>query len=897
MIGKQRRWAVCAALGCFLVSGTASSLAQTAKVGNASKPGQPTGNKSAAPVGDGGSGGPAPRGVGNDSCATPQAISGLGPFVFDNLNATTGAEGQDNAACASNGTLAILNDEWFCWTAGCTGMITISTCGQTQADTKIAVYDGCGCPLTPGNAICCSDDNCGVQTIVRCDVQCGHMYLIQIGNAPNAAIPPGSGTFTIDCAGEPCGGDQGPQPECCGLKPQYADPAYGSFTGQVMAMTAETFFPPNNSLYALTVFDLKNFAAAPLDMNWNPANFRYNNAAWTRGNLGSLFGITLDDRGNLYTAHTSIYNGNDPVGTLAGSTTGTIYKIASGTGAPTVFANLPNSGPGVGNLSWDCRHDQIFASNFEDGRIYRIRSDGTFLSAYDHATNTLTPAVAGVIANEAGEPDGAYATLGERVWAVRHLGDRLYYSLWNHDSRSVNDAANPLPPNQIWSIRLDAAGEFIPGTQVLEKNMPPYPGYLKSQPVSDISFSQDSPVKMLVAERNMTTDSSSYAHDARLIEMDWVAGNWVPSAGNSNANGTAYGFSVGDYGVQTNSAGGADYDTEPNGRIWVSGDAMHFNGPVDYIYGGAGVLRLGSSPSNHILFDYNNDTTNVDKSQLGDVVIPCFQAPCVDFTNVVIRCHIGPDGLPDGTYTVTYTITNNSGVTVHYVLLPNAPTSPHVIVLPTPLPNGASTTVTTTLTGVAPGSTYCFDVILADANVRECCHAQLCVDVPLCDCIQFNDVSVVCDPATGQVTLQLTWQNLRPEILSHMFLIAQTPAGVVFSPDYLPLPNVPPGGVFTTPQITISGANPGDQVCLLITVHNQALVQCCAVQLCFIMPQPCLVACPGDFNLDGVVNSQDYFDFLVAFFAGDPAADVNHNGVVNSQDYFDFLVAFFEGCP
>jgi hypothetical protein len=54
--------------------------------------------------------------------------------------------------------------------------------------------------------------------------------------------------------------------------------------------------------------------------------------------------------------------------------------------------------------------------------------------------------------------------------------------------------------------------------------------------------------------------------------------------------------------------------------------------------------------------------------------------------------------------------------------------------------------------------------------------------------------------------------------------------------------------------------------------------------------------CPGDFNGDLALNSQDFFDFLAAFFAGHPSADVNLDGTINSQDFFDFLRAFFAGC-
>jgi hypothetical protein len=53
--------------------------------------------------------------------------------------------------------------------------------------------------------------------------------------------------------------------------------------------------------------------------------------------------------------------------------------------------------------------------------------------------------------------------------------------------------------------------------------------------------------------------------------------------------------------------------------------------------------------------------------------------------------------------------------------------------------------------------------------------------------------------------------------------------------------------------------------------------------------------CPCDFNADGLANSQDFFDFLNGFFAGQ--ADFNVDGITNSQDFFDFLNCFFTGCP
>lgn len=60
--------------------------------------------------------------------------------------------------------------------------------------------------------------------------------------------------------------------------------------------------------------------------------------------------------------------------------------------------------------------------------------------------------------------------------------------------------------------------------------------------------------------------------------------------------------------------------------------------------------------------------------------------------------------------------------------------------------------------------------------------------------------------------------------------------------------------------------------------------------------QPAPPTCIADFDRSGSVGVQDLFDFLAAWFALDPAADLHSDGV-SVQDLFDFLTLWFAGCP
>jgi hypothetical protein len=131
-----------------------------------------------------------PCGPPNDDCS--DRIDAFdGPNAFSNEGATT--DGPPSGLCDFFNNDQIHSDVWFNYTALCNGDATISLCGGTDLDTKMAVYDGCDCKNL--QILACNDDACGLQSEVTIPVTQGNCYKIRIGSFSETTQ--GSGVFNI----------------------------------------------------------------------------------------------------------------------------------------------------------------------------------------------------------------------------------------------------------------------------------------------------------------------------------------------------------------------------------------------------------------------------------------------------------------------------------------------------------------------------------------------------------------------------------------------------------------------------------------------------------------------------------------------------------------------------
>lgn len=423
--------------------------------------------------------------------------------------------------------------------------------------------------------------------------------------------------------------------------------------GMAVVTCFSNFQPGTNNTLAdangpvLALVDLRNHATAPLGTEWQAGLSHL--PAWNSQNMGQIFGVTIDNNYNVYASSTTMYGKYMPTTPPVGGF-GNVYKIDAINGAVTTFATLPqdpnpSNASGLGDVWYDKVSNQIFVSNFNDGRIYYFDplTPQVPIGSYKFPSTAL------------GTPSPGFIARGERVWAVATHNNRLYFSVWNEDKTRIEPGSN-----EIWSVAL-VGGIPSLGTELLERVIPNYLALGYSSPVSDISFSESG--IMLVAERTMDFDygnaafqAVNQAHEARIFEFSGA--NWVNAkifySGNANVN--------------NNSAGGIDYGYESfdplispvpllcDSIIWSTGDALRFPGfntipdgstlpcggsTGDYIYGLTGIPQTGNSnlpipastyvKNSSIYIDIDHNICSNVKIRIGDVDVfkNCIVCPTV----------------------------------------------------------------------------------------------------------------------------------------------------------------------------------------------------------------------------------------------------------------------------
>lgn len=542
---------------------------------------------------------------------------------------------------------------------------------------------------------------------------------------------------------------QGPAPpvrcDCCARKPQIIDSVYSTFAGPVAVITQmeDTFNGSNTQPWknrVVMIWDLTNHSGAPLDTWWTttsiPKTTPYSHVDWTDAKLGEVFGVTLDGLGNIYVAATRIY-GSNKVGSLTTGTNaakaGQIYRLANGTGAPSAFGSpLPqgSAGEGIGNIYYDCEYNSLYATNFFNGLIHRLSAAGLQQpNAWDHGLNL--PTAVGPTGIPLGRPailgfDGtsSYAKLGRRPVAVHVYKGWLYYSIWSQDWYRLTPGtsvagSHGTTPTEIWSVALDANGDPMPPARLVA-TLPPYSSTFSfTNPVTDITFGRMG--TMFVAERTMQGNNAPYAHSSHLREYSWNGSVWVLS------NPTAYEVGSVAWGpLHTNAAGGVAFDFGPGGRVWATGDALHWVPPyLDYVYGIQGMNPGGGTNVNSVLIDANDYIGAHNKTQIGDVEIPC--PNCA--TPTAVPSISGPQ--TKCVSPSTYSVTPQAGVTYTWTVSGGTPisgTGPSISVNWTGTGTG-SVTVTATGSGACGPVTSVLSVAACDINCEYCSQFRTTVDM------------------------------------------------------------------------------------------------------------------------------------------------------------------------
>ncbi|MEC9477493.1 MAG: hypothetical protein VX764_10685 [Planctomycetota bacterium] len=668
-------------------------------------------------------------------------------------------------------------------------------------------------------------------------------------------------------------------------------------------MTVSTFYgclDPDQ--YVVAVYDTRDpvINAPGTDTMWSATRYvgpgtgvdPFDPNAWTANNLGQVFGVTLDDAvpPSIYvsaTAMPGIYPGCQT--TLWGPQgPGGIYKLDGVTGQISGFASLasdPSASLGqLDHVTLPSGTEVIYVSNLDDGLISALSvPSGTVIDTFDHGIDGLGALGYPTI------PDSPEQTVvtptGRRIWGLRvnEPESRLYYAAWNTTivTTSPPNEPDPVNDNEIWSVKVDpATGQFISGSATLEATIPSIPldfggpdPQLFENPVSDIAF--ECGTRMVVAQRGAFFNGTNWnwsGHQTRVLEFNGGTLAWSISALDK--------FNVGNYSVGANSAGGVDFDED--GNVAATGDAIQYPlgscpTPGQSVYGFAIIPSTGSATTCPFMIDsylVDDDCSNdggqekffpFDVEVCRRISTSCSTTCTVE--NPIIEC--GSE-ITNADFTLTFDVVNNSAFEVNKLVIPGLvggiAVSPNVIDVSPPIPVGGTLSgVQITLTGGASGDNVCIPIGLmakdADGELFECCGTEVCIVLPDC-CLTITGDGFTVD-ADGNITYNFNITNESgeaPVVAEHLFINVLSPANVTLATEWFALNGLADGDPPISLTNTIIGAQPGDEVCFQITIHDATLNECCGIVICHTIPgdqvPPCipeLICEPvGDVNGDGV---------------------------------------------
>lgn len=372
---------------------------------------------------------------------------------------------------------------------------------------------------------------------------------------------------------------------------------------------------------------------APFGANWLDPSLGVNQltkvptAQLNLATTGQIFGIALDNAGGIYLSATNIYATDGYSAYLpavgSGGTAGIYYTDFSTPGITSALvktttvasantvgsALIPNTGGGfnsIGNIAYDKVSDQLFATNLEDGRIYRINPNtGIVLSIFDPFI--LDTGIAGL------------APFGEQLWGI---GVQTFGGITSvFFARSSGGGVK-----EIWSIPLTSTGEFaatqVGATKLFDDTAASSVLEIKNvggtqDKVTDIAFSSTG--RMLLAERGNP-------HQSKVFEYVKSGTSW------GIGNNFYLGATAGQPGA--NAAGGVDYGNRQTGQstfkcndlVWGSSNYMTMPNSTIF-YGVEGMSASGNSatvtnnPATDLYIDYNGSYSTADKGGIGDVEI------------------------------------------------------------------------------------------------------------------------------------------------------------------------------------------------------------------------------------------------------------------------------------